>query len=29
MIISGGGHTFFEEKPFELNEVLLNFLSAL
>jgi 3-oxoadipate enol-lactonase len=27
-IISGGGHAFFDEKPFELNEVLLNFLAA-
>jgi len=29
MRISGGGQSFFEEKLFELNEVLLNFLSAL
>jgi hypothetical protein len=29
MIISGGGQSFFEEKPFELNEVLLNFLATL
>jgi pimeloyl-ACP methyl ester carboxylesterase len=28
-IISGGGHAFFDEKPFELNDVLLNFLTAL
>jgi 3-oxoadipate enol-lactonase len=28
-IIKGGGHAFFDEKPFELNEVLLNFLTTL
>jgi pimeloyl-ACP methyl ester carboxylesterase len=28
-VISAGGHAFFDEKPFELNEVLLDFLTAL
>jgi len=27
-IIKGGGHAFFDEKPFELNEVVLDFLRA-
>jgi pimeloyl-ACP methyl ester carboxylesterase len=27
-VIRGGGHAFFDEKPFELNEVLLDFLRA-
>jgi pimeloyl-ACP methyl ester carboxylesterase len=27
-VIKGGGHAFFDEKPFELNEVLLDFLTA-
>ena len=27
-IIKGGGHAFFDEKPFELNEVVLDFLQA-
>jgi len=27
-IIRGGGHAFFDEKPFELNEVMLNFLAG-
>ncbi|MCX5895651.1 MAG: alpha/beta hydrolase [Proteobacteria bacterium] len=28
-IISGGAHAFFDEKPFEVNEILLNFLTTL
>jgi pimeloyl-ACP methyl ester carboxylesterase len=27
-VIKGGGHAFFDEKPFELNEVVLNFLTT-
>jgi 3-oxoadipate enol-lactonase len=27
-VIKGGAHAFFDEKPFELNEVLLDFLAA-
>ena len=27
-IIKGGAHAFFDEKPFEVNEVILDFLSA-
>jgi pimeloyl-ACP methyl ester carboxylesterase len=25
-IIKGGAHAFFDEKPFEVNKILLNFL---
>jgi pimeloyl-ACP methyl ester carboxylesterase len=27
-VIKGGAHAFFDEKPFEVNEVILNFLST-